>query len=97
MFRAIQGGSVLVLLSLFFSYLLAPVVGRVSRRVRIGRRGRPLSRAGALLILYGLLFIPAGIAWHLSGDRITEWGRRGTPRAIASRVSHAPMNRSNAR
>jgi predicted PurR-regulated permease PerM len=82
MFRAIQGGSVLVLLSLFFSYLLAPVVGWVSRRVRFGRRGRPLPRAGALAVLYGMLFIPAGIAWHFSADRITEWVQVTAPTSI---------------
>ena len=39
----IQGGSILLLLSMFLAYLLAPAIDIVSRTVRLGRRGRPLT------------------------------------------------------
>ena len=52
MLRAIEGAGVLLLLSLFFTYLLAPIVGAVRRRVRVGRRQRPVSGAVALMLIY---------------------------------------------
>jgi len=78
----IQGGSVLLLLSMFFAYLLAPAVAEVSKRVRVGRRGRPLSRPAAIILIYLILFIPAGVAWHFSSDRIEQWVRVTAPGAV---------------
>jgi len=49
--RQLEAGGVLLLLSLFFAYLCAPACDIVRRRVRVGRKGRPISTAGALLIL----------------------------------------------
>jgi predicted PurR-regulated permease PerM len=82
MLRAIQGISVLLLLSAFFAYVLAPAVAGLRRRVRIGRRKRPLSRASALLVLYAVLFVPAALAWRLSADRVTEWVRVTAPASV---------------
>ena len=82
MLRAIQGISVLLLLSAFFAYVLAPAVAGLRRRVRIGRRKRPLSRASALLVLYGVLFAPAALAWRFSEDRVTEWVRVTAPASV---------------
>jgi predicted PurR-regulated permease PerM len=82
MLRAIQGISVLLLLSAFFAYVLAPAVAGLRRRVRIGRRKRPLSRASALLVLYAVLFAPAALAWRLSADRVTEWVRVTAPASV---------------
>ena len=82
MIRAIQGISVLLLLSAFFAYVLAPAVAGVRRRVRIGRRKRPLSRASALLVLYAVLFAPAALAWRFSEDRVTEWVRVTAPASV---------------
>ena len=78
----IQGGSVLLLLSMFFAYLLAPAVAEVSRRVRVGRRGRPLSRPAAIILLYLILFIPGAVAWRVSSDRIEQWVRVTAPEAV---------------
>src|SRR6185369_5411967 len=82
MVRAIQGIGVLLLLSAFFAYVLAPAVAGLRRRVRIGRRKRPLSRASALLVLYAVLFAPAALAWRLSADRVTEWVRVTAPASV---------------
>src|SRR6266851_6527022 len=82
MLRAIEAVGVLFLLSAFFAYVLAPLVVEVRRRVRTGARKRPLSRAAALAILYALLFIPATVAWRLSGDRMTHWVRVTAPAAV---------------
>jgi len=82
MLRAIQGISVLLLLSAFFAYVLAPAVAGLRRRVKIGRRKRPLSRASALLVLYAVLFAPAALAWRLSADRVTEWVRVTAPASV---------------
>jgi predicted PurR-regulated permease PerM len=82
MLRAIQGISVLLLLSAFFAYVLAPAVAGLRRRVRIGRRKRPLSRASALLVLYAVLFVPVALAWRLSTDRVIEWVRVTAPVSV---------------
>ena len=82
MLRAIQSGGVLLLLSVFLAYLLAPAVAGLRRRVRTGRRKRPLSRAAALLLLYAVLFASGALAWRLSGDRMTRWVRVTAPAAV---------------
>ena len=78
----IQGGSVLLLLSMFFAYLLAPAVDIVSRTIRTGRRGRPLSRGAALAVLYAILFVPLALAWRLSSEPIAEWVHVTAPGAV---------------
>lgn len=78
----IQGGSVLLLLSMFFAYLLAPAVAEVSRRVRLGRRGRPLSRPASIILLYLVLFIPGAMAWRISSARIEQWVHVTAPEAV---------------
>jgi predicted PurR-regulated permease PerM len=82
MVEAIQGAAVLVLLSAFFAYLLAPAVAVVRRRVRIGRRNRPVSDAAALALIYAALFLPAAVAWHLFHDRVTYWVQVTAPQAV---------------
>ena len=82
MLMAIEGGGVLLLLSAFLAYLLAPAVAGLRSRVRIGRRKRPLSGAAALLLLYAVLFASGALAWRLSGDRMTRWVRVTAPAAV---------------
>ena len=78
----IQGGSVLLLLSMFFAYLLAPAVNIVSRTVRIGRRGRPLARGVALALLYAILFVPVAFAWRFSREPIAQWVHVTAPGSV---------------
>jgi predicted PurR-regulated permease PerM len=82
MLRAIEGAGVLLLLSLFFTYLLSPVVGAVRRRVRIGRRQRPISAPVALVLIYLVLFLPTAFVWQYSADRVVHWVRVTAPAAV---------------
>src|SRR4051794_22843394 len=82
MLRAIEGFGVLLLLSAFFAYVLAPIVAAVQRRVRIRPRQRPLSRSGALILIYLLLFVPAGLTWRATEDRVTHWVHVTAPDAV---------------
>ena len=82
MLQAIEGGAVLVLLSVFLAYLLAPRVADVQRRVRVGRRRRPVSRAGALLILYAAVLVPIGIAWRRIEPAASHWVHLTAPAAV---------------
>jgi predicted PurR-regulated permease PerM len=81
-FRAIEGGGVLLLLSVFFAYLLAPAVAGVRRRIRLGRRHRPISDATAIALLYIVVFVPAALAWRGSRDRVSHWVHVTAPEAV---------------
>jgi predicted PurR-regulated permease PerM len=78
----IQGGSVLLLLSMFFAYLLAPAVDIVSRTIRFGPRRRPLARGAALALIYALLSIPIGLAWRFGSAPIAQWVAVTAPAAV---------------
>jgi predicted PurR-regulated permease PerM len=78
----IRGSGILLLLSMFFAYLLAPAVAAISTRVRLRRRGRPVSRSTAILLLYVILFVPSGAAWHFSRDRIEHWVDVTAPESV---------------
>ncbi len=82
MLRGALGGAVLVLLSIFFAYLLAPAVVAVRRRVRVGRRRRPISDATAILLLYVVLFTPAVILWRVSADAVRRFVHVTAPAAV---------------
>lgn len=78
----IQGSGILLLLSMFFAYLLAPAVVFISTRVRLRRRGRPLSRPVAILLLYVILFVPGAVAWHFSSEGIGHWVDVTAPESV---------------
>jgi predicted PurR-regulated permease PerM len=82
MLRSIEGVGVLLLLSVFFAYMLAPAVAAVRRRVRFGPRQRPVSRAAAILGLYALLFGPAALVWRSSADPVSSWVHVTAPAAV---------------
>jgi predicted PurR-regulated permease PerM len=82
MLRTIEGAGVLLLLSLFFTYLLAPIVAAVRRRVRVGHRQRPISGPVALILIYVVLFLPAALAWRHSEDRVVHWVRVTAPAVV---------------
>ncbi len=73
MLRLIQGAGVLLLLSIFFAYVLAPAVPPIRRRVRIGRRRRPISDAAAILLLYAVTFVPGALLWRISEASVKHW------------------------
>ena len=82
MLGAIQGGAVLLLLSVFFAHVLAPAVAALRRRVRIGRRQRPMSRPLAILLLYLAIFVPGALAWRAAHDDAVHWVRVTAPAAV---------------
>jgi predicted PurR-regulated permease PerM len=82
MLRAIEGFGVLILLSAFFAYLLAPIVAAVQRLVRMGSRQRPLSRAGALALIYLVLFVPGALVWRASSAQVEHWVKVTAPDSV---------------
>ena len=83
MARILQAACILALLSVFFAYLLAPVVDAVRRRIRIDPRGRPMSRTAAILLLYVLLFVPGALVWRRATGPIDRWVHVTAPASIA--------------
>ena len=82
MLGAIQGGAVLLLLSVFLAHVLAPAVAALRRRVRIGRRQRPMSRPVAILLLYLVILVPGVLAWRAAHDDTVHWVRVTAPAAV---------------
>lgn len=82
MLGAIQGGAVLLLLSVFLAHVLAPPLAALRRRVRIGRRQRPMSRPIAILLLYLAIFVPGALVWRSAQDDAAHWVRVTAPAAV---------------
>ena len=78
----IAGLGVLVLLSVFFAYVLAPAVAALRLRLRFGPRQRPPSNAVAIVIVYVVLFVPVALVWRSSADRVSHWMRVTAPAAV---------------
>ena len=82
MFRLIEGAGVLLLLSVFFAYLLAPVVPPLRRRIRIGRRRRPISDAAAIFLLYAVIAVPGVLIWRMSEAAVRHWVAVTAPASV---------------
>jgi predicted PurR-regulated permease PerM len=82
MVEALQGGAVLVLLSVFFAHMLAPVVAAMRRRVRIGPRQRPISRPVAIILIYLVVFVPGALAWRGSKVNAVHWVHVTAPHTV---------------
>jgi predicted PurR-regulated permease PerM len=89
MLRSALGGAVLVLLSVFFAYLLAPAVVAVRRRVRVGRRQRPISDAAGIGLIYLATFVPAILLWRVEGDTVRRFVNDTAPAAVERLFSGA--------
>ena len=85
MLRVIEAGCILLLLAMFFAYVVAPAVDAVSRRVRLGRRRRPLTRPSAIVLVYIVLFASGALAWHFAAPIVERWVRVTAP-AVIDRV-----------
>jgi predicted PurR-regulated permease PerM len=79
MLRLVEGIAALLLLSVFFAYLIAPLVPRVRKLVRIGRRKRPISDAAAVLLIYAALFVPAGLLLRNTAPAARHWVTNTAP------------------
>ena len=60
----------LVVLSIFFAYLVAPLVDLVQRPVRIGGRERVMPRGLAIGIVYVVLFVGVGLAIYFLAPQL---------------------------
>src|SRR6266850_6052565 len=72
----------LVVLSIFFAYLVAPLVDLVQRPFRLGGRERLMPRALAIGIVYVVLFVGIGLAIYFLApqlaDQFPEFKRQAT-------------------
>jgi hypothetical protein len=85
MLRAVEGGCILGLLAVFLAYLLAPALDTVQRRIKVGRRQRPLSRSAAILLIYSALAIVGVTAWRIAAPIVRQWTHVTAP-ALLERV-----------
>jgi predicted PurR-regulated permease PerM len=60
----------LVVLSIFFAYLVAPLVDLVQRPVRLGKRERTMPRGLAIAIVYVVLFVGFGLAIYFLAPQL---------------------------
>jgi predicted PurR-regulated permease PerM len=61
----LTGVLLLIVLSIFFSYLVAPLVDLVQRPIHIGGRARIVPRGLAIMIVYVVLFFGIGLVIYL--------------------------------
>jgi predicted PurR-regulated permease PerM len=88
--RIVEGAGVLLLLSIFFAYMLAPVLPPIRRRVRIGRRNRPISDATAILLVYLVLLVPGVGVWKTSNPAVKHWIAVTAPASVDRLFSRGP-------
>src|SRR5262245_18364727 len=60
----------LVVLSIFFAYLVAPLVDLLQRPIRLGGRDRMMPRGLAIAIVYLVLFVGFGLAIYLLAPQL---------------------------
>src|SRR3954469_18101554 len=77
---ALQGVILLLLLSMLFAYLVAPLVDFLCRPATWGRWGWRIPRPLAIAMVYLALFASVGVASYvllpLLGAQVTEFGRQ---------------------
>ena len=72
----------LLLLSVFLAYVLAPALPPIRRRLRIGRRRRPISDATAILLLYAAILVPVALVWRQAEPAVRHWIATTAPAAV---------------
>jgi predicted PurR-regulated permease PerM len=82
MLKLIEGAGVLLLLSVFLAYLLGPALPPIRRRIRIGRRQRPISDGAAILLIYAAVFVPGGLLWQRARPAVQHWIAVTAPAAV---------------
>jgi predicted PurR-regulated permease PerM len=66
----LTGVLLLVVLSIFFAYLVAPLVDLVQRPIRVGKRERMVPRGLAIAIVYVVLFVGIGMAIYFLAPQL---------------------------
>jgi predicted PurR-regulated permease PerM len=82
MIRTIEGISVLVMLSVFFAYLIAPLIAVLRLKVRLGARQRPPTVAVAAALVYVILFFPLGAIAYRAAEPVGQWVQVTAPGAV---------------
>jgi predicted PurR-regulated permease PerM len=88
----LEGVLLLVVLSVFFAYLIAPLVEFFRRPINLRGRERLMPRVAAIAIVYVLIFGSLGLALYLLlpqvGEQFTELGRKapGYYRGLSERA-----------
>ena len=80
--RVIEGAAVLLLLSVFLAYVLAPALPPIRRRLRMGRRRRPISDATAILLVYAAILVPVAVVWRQAQPAVHHWIATTAPAAV---------------
>jgi len=80
--RVIEGAGVLLLLSVFLAYVLAPALPPIRRRVRIGHRRRPISDATAILLIYLAFLVPGALLWRRAEPAMRHWIATTAPASV---------------
>ena len=72
----------LLLLSVFLAYVLAPALPPIRRRLRMGRRRRPISDATAILLVYAAILVPVAVVWRQAQPAVHHWIATTAPAAV---------------
>ena len=81
----------LLLLSVFLAYMLAPALPPIRRRLRIGRRRRPVSDATAILLIYAAILVPGGLASRKAAPAVRHWIDTTAPAAVERLFAGDPV------
>lgn len=95
--RALTGVLLLVVLSIFFAYLIAPLVEFVHRPFNIRGREHLMPRAAAIAVVYVVLFGLLGLSlWFLLprlGTQVTEFANKAPDYITSARARSQGLNR----
>ncbi|MER3427717.1 MAG: hypothetical protein C4334_06400 [Pyrinomonas sp.] len=92
----LEGILLLIILSVFFAYLIAPLVELVRRPFKLAGRERIIPRAVAIAIVYVLIFGSLGFAFYLLlpriGDQATQFAQQAPTYLITARGRAQKLN-----
>jgi predicted PurR-regulated permease PerM len=87
MVRVFEGAAVLLLLSFFLAYIIAPALPPIRRLIRVGERRRPISDGAAILVLYTALLLPGLLLWRSSAPTVKHWIAVTAPESVTRMFS----------
>ncbi|HEX8176762.1 MAG TPA: AI-2E family transporter [Pyrinomonadaceae bacterium] len=95
-FQALESVILLVVLSIFFAYLIAPLVEMVRRPFKVGAREHSMPRAIAIGIVYLGIFGSAGLTLYFLlpglGNQITQFAKNAPGYFTSARARAQSMN-----
>jgi predicted PurR-regulated permease PerM len=94
---ALQGVILLVILSIFFAYLIAPLVELVHRPIKLGARQYVVPRVLAIAIVYVAIFGSLGLASYILlpqlGNQLNDLAQQAPGYLTSARASARSLNR----